>query len=360
MLEVVADYDDKDSYARQNAWHNRRRFASAKAAFEFAVPDKLDIKGELAELFQRAVERVEALGGKSRTIDFSPFEEAARLLYEGPWIAERQLATADVPAEQMLPVTRQIIKEAPPQTAADAFAAQYRLAELKRTCDALMADVEFVLIPTTSDIYTLQQLAEQPFALNSELGRFTNFMNLLDYSATAIPAGISSVGVPWGVTLFAQSFADFHLLNYAAAIEQGELTAAQNPCDDIDVVVCGAHLAGQPLNWQLTERGGRLIDRTHSSANYHLYALPDGKRPAMVRDEAAGTAIEVEVWRLPSEAFGSFVAGIPAPLGIGKVELSDGRWLSGFIGEGYGLAGAKDISEYGGWRNWLAMAAPTK
>jgi allophanate hydrolase len=122
----------------------------------------------------------------------------------------------------------------------------------------------------------------------------------------------------------------------------------------IEVVVCGAHLRGQPLNWQLTERGGHFLRKTTSSPHYQLYSLPDGKRPAMVRNETEGAAIEVEVWALPHGGFGSFVAGIPAPLGIGKVELADGLWRSGFICDGFGLAGARDITGHGGWRNWLA------
>jgi allophanate hydrolase len=179
--------------------------------------------------------------------------------------------------------------------------------------------------------------------------------------------------VPWGVTLFTAAFEDVRLLGYANALHReyrlplGATAhasafstvppAAPVPpaiAGTIDVVVCGAHLHGQPLNWQLTERGGRLLETTTSAPRYQLFALPDGRRPAMVRDEAAGEAIEVEVWSLPQASFGSFVAAIPAPLGIGKVELADGRWVSGFICEGAGLAGAQNITRYGGWRRWLA------
>jgi allophanate hydrolase len=373
LLEVAACYDVEDPYSRPNPFFNRQRYfnVAAPGRFRFGVPAIPDFQGdgETQALFAHSVRRLQALGGEVVSLDFAPFLETARLLYEGPWVSERWLATRSVDRASMLPVIRQIIEGAEGRTAADAFAAQYRLAHLKRLCDAQMQDLDFVLTPTCPRFYTRAEMTEQPIVNNALLGTYTNFVNLLDYCATAIPVGFTTCGVPWGVTLFSAAFDDIALLTYAGLLHRDcrlpmgatghepsfKLTAATAAiAKSIEVVVCGAHLQGQPLNWQLTERGGQLLQRTTSSAHYQLYALPDGKRPALVREEAQGTVIEVEVWSMPHSSFGSFVAGIPAPLGIGRVELADGRWISGFICDGFGLAGAENISAYGGWRNWLA------
>ncbi|WP_101759002.1 allophanate hydrolase [Oceanicoccus sp. KOV_DT_Chl] len=374
VLDVAACYDEQDPYARPNHYANRKRFfGNTKAAFTFAVPAQLDFQHntETEKLFDQAVAHFIALGGEKIEINFEPFLTVAKLLYEGPWVAERWLATEQVKTESMLPVIQTIIKGAEGTTAAQAFAAQYRLAELKRQCDALIAGVDFTVIPTSPTFYTRQQLREQPIAHNSTLGTYTNFVNLLDYTATAVPIGFTDCGVPWGVSLFSHAFDDIRLLSYSQQLQQAcglPMATGSHPLPQpaiakqaaiestVEVVVCGAHLEGQPLNWQLSERGATLMAKTHSASNYLLYALADGKRPAMMRDEDDGVAIEVEVWSLPIENFGSFVAGIPAPLGIGKVELADGRWLSGFIADASGLVGASNISSYGGWRHWLAAA----
>ena len=372
LMDVAACYDEEDPYARPNAFYNRQRYfdTTDPGHFRFGVPQELDFQGdtETQALFEESVQRLVALGGEAVTLAFEPFLETARLLYEGPWVSERWLATRDVERTSMLPVINEIIAGAEGKTAADAFAAQYRLATLKRQCDALLQDLAFVLTPTCPRFYTRAEMAEQPIVNNSLLGTYTNFVNLLDYSATAVPVGFTDCGVPWGVTLFADAFADIRLLGFAGLLHRGcrlplgatghtplpviSGTAAA-VANSIEVVVCGAHLQGQPLNWQLTERDAQLQQATTSAPHYQLYALSDGKRPAMVRDESAGVAIEVEVWSMPHSHFGSFVAGIPAPLGIGKVELADGRWISGFICDGFGLTDAKNISDYGSWRNWL-------
>jgi allophanate hydrolase len=374
LMECAAVYDAADPYARPNAFYNRLRYFTEDRPehFRFGVPAEPDFQddGETQALFRDSVRRLESLGGEAVSIDFEPFLEVARLLYEGPWVAERWLATAGVDRASMLPVIADIIDAAEGKTAADAFAAQYRLATLKCECDALIQGLAFVLTPTCPRFYTREEMRQQPIAYNSVLGTYTNFVNLLDYSATAVPVGFTGCGVPWGVTLFSAAFDDIKLLSFAALLQRDcalplgatdhahqletPLPAATHS-ETIDVVVCGAHLKGQPLNWQLTERGAQLKQSTQSSPKYQLYALADGKRPAMVRNEAQGTAIEVEVWSLPHSSFGSFVAGIAAPLGIGKVELADGRWLSGFICDEYGLAGALNISRYGGWRNWRSQ-----
>ncbi len=384
VWDVVAIYDDQDPYARKNRPHNLSRyFAPETDTFTFGIPEHLAAESdesvgnhhEIETLFFDSIKALEALGGTAVPLPFDDFLAAARLLYEGQWVAERWVATQDVKPEDMLPVIEQIIKPADSLLAADLFKAQYKLQALKKRCDALVEQVDFIVAPTTPAIYTREQVAHDPIGLNAKLGTYTNFMNLLDYAATAVPTGMTQVGVPWGVTLFSTPHSDIQLLSYAALLHQHcmktqgatphsivktkhaiQLTNSGIACHakTIDVVVCGAHLSGQPLNWQLTERGATHIASPRSAPCYELYALSDGKRPAMVRNEAANSPIEVEVWRMPSEHFGSFVAGIPAPLGIGKVELEDGRWLSGFICENGGIKDAKNISHYGGWRAWLA------
>lgn len=374
IFDVAVSYDKHDPYARENHFPNRSRNygpMGIKPAFTFAVPAQLDFQGnpETERLFHESVAHFKAAGGVASSIDFEPFLAVAKLLYEGPWVAERWLATQAVAREAMLPVIQTIIKGAEGTTAAEAFSAQYQLAALKKQCDELIAGFEFILMPTMPTFFTRAQMAEDPIVHNSILGTYTNFVNLLDYTATAVPVGFTDCGVPWGVTLLGQAFEDIHILNYCQLLQhacQLPMATGSHPLpslesgsgvplnDSVEIVVCGAHLEGQPLNWQLTERGACLLQKTTSSAHYRLYALADGKRPGMVRDNANGACIEVEVWSMPVEHFGSFVAAIPAPLGIGKVELVDGRWASGFVCEAYGLAGARDITGTGSWRQWVA------
>ncbi|MGV6807096.1 MAG: allophanate hydrolase-related protein, partial [bacterium] len=320
------------------------------------------------------LEQWRKLGAELIEIDFAPFAESARLLYEGPWVTERFLATQallESNPEAMHPVVREIIAPGENTSGADAFAAQYRLAALKKLADAEMTNVDLLITPTIPAQYRLQELLNDPIRLNSHLGYYTNYMNLLDYSALAVPGGFTPSGIPGGFTLVAEKFEDQRLLACArlwqsqnvvgtGAIQLATKAGKQAPYQDqryTNVVVCGAHLEGLPLNWQLTERGATLIEKTRSSENYRLYALTDGKRPGMVRVSSDGAAIAVEVWRMPVEEFGSFVAAIPAPLGIGKVELADGRWESGFVCDGYGLEGARDITKFGGWRDYLLERA---
>ncbi len=372
VTQVAGQYDTQDSYARKNSPTNQLRYFEPKvpSQFTFGVPTELDFynNSETQALFEHTIERLQALGGKKVDVDFTPFTEAAKLLYEGPWVAERWLATKDVKRESMLEVIQTIIGSAESKTAADAFDAQYQLQAYKKICDAQVNAVDFMLTPTCPTQFTREELRQEPIKYNSILGTYTNFMNLLDYSATNIPVGRTENGVSWGVTLFSHAFTDMMLLSYGGALHK-ELDLPQGtsnlslepftengipkPSNMINVVVCGAHLEGFPLNWQLTEREAKLVAKTKSSDHYQLYALPDGKRPAMLRDDDQGSAIEVEVWSMPIEHFGSFVAGIPAPLGIGKVELADGSWHCGFMSEGNVVADATNITEFGGWANYI-------
>lgn len=377
ILEHMAVYDPADSYARPNPFTNtQRHYGLPKGNFLFGVPaaTQLEFFGDTSAraLFAASISKLEALGGIKAEVDFSPFISAARLLYEGPWLAERFIATEAIITQQpdaMLPVIRSIISNAKSKSAVDAFKAEYTLRAYHRQAERILASVDFIVTPTAGTIFTIKQVEANPIALNTQLGYYTNFMNLLDCAAIAVPAGFLANGLPWGITLFSTAFEDRKLLSYAnrwqqamqlpLGVTQQALPASNNTAITfskyIPVVVCGAHLDGLPLNWQLRERGAIFVEQTTTSRHYRMYALPGGppQRPGLIRDEQQGSSIEVEVWNIPSEEFGGFVAGIPAPLGIGKLELADGRWLPGFICEGHAVANAREITELGGWRSYL-------
>jgi allophanate hydrolase len=378
VFDLAAVYDADDQYARENVFENNtRHYGLAKKPFNFAVPkeDQLEFFGNASAqvLFEKNVRTLQELGGIKHTIDFSVFMDAARLLYEGPWLAERYLVIEQLLREQkdaLLPVISNIIGRAEDKTATDAFRAEYQMQTYRIQAKRLLAEFDFMLTPTAGTIYSIEEVNADPIVRNSDLGYYTNFMNLLDCAAVAVPAGFLSNGLPWGISLVSTSMHDRQLLSYAnlwqqySQISPGQLssplaaTLAEPVAfsEHVQLIVCGAHMEGLALNWQLRERGARLLEKTTSASCYRMYVI-DGlvQRPGMMRDTSEGHALEIEIWQLPRAAFGSFVAAIPAPLGIGKVETSDGRWLPGFICEAYAIAGAKEITGLGGWRQYLAL-----
>jgi allophanate hydrolase len=375
VLTVAAGFDAEDEYSRPLAPHG---FDFGRAAgFRFGVPMQKDLEffgnAEAERLFVEAVERMQALGGTPVEVDLAPFLETARLLYGGPWVAERYLAIRDffeAQPDKIFPPVREIIAGGRDISAADTFAHLYKLHAFKRVCNAVWNDIDVMLTPTAGTIYRVEEMQADPIRLNSKLGYYTNFMNLLDLAATAVPAGFLRNGLPLGVTLIAPSHQDAPLLHLASRMQQalggklGATNQALPPAEDLNllpngqvrVAVVGAHLSGLPLNHQLVERGARLVTATLTAPRYRFYALPDGKRPGLIQVHENGASIACEVWEMPAANFGSFVDGIPAPLGIGKIELADGSVVNGFICEGMAVASAQDITEYGGWRAWLARA----
>jgi len=361
--------DPLDPYRRQG-----RDIAFNSESLRIAVPRADQLRffadADYQAAFARVISQWRELGASVAEVDFSPFSEAAGLLYQGPWVAERWLAAQatlrDAP-ETVLPEIQEIIGNAGELRAADYFSAEYRLAALRQQASTLFDGCDVLLTPTAGRHFRISEVNEAPIARNNELGYYTNFMNLLDLCAVAVPAGFTEAGMPFGMTLSAPAFTDAALL----ALAQRWLGCYDQPigaCGHrlrdasplpvtgrIEVVVCGAHLSGMPLNHQLSSRGGWLVQATRSAPCYRLYALPGGPpwRPAMVRADS-GAAIEVEVWSLPEAEFGSFVAAIPAPLGIGKVELADGRRVCGFICEQGGVQGAEDITAFAGWRAYMS------
>lgn len=376
VLAVAAGFDADDAYSRALAPHG---FDFGRAdAFRFGVPMHKDLQffdnTDAERLFGEAVTRMKALGGTPVEVDLVPFLETARLLYEGPWVAERYLAIReffDAQPEKVFPPVREIIAGGRGVSAADTFSHLHKLRAFKRICDAVWNDIDVMLTPTAGTIYRIAEMQADPIRLNANLGYYTNFMNLLDLAATAVPAGFQHDGLPFGVTLIAPPHQDVPLLHLASRMQQalgGKLGATEYalPCAAalsllpsglIRIAVVGAHLSGLPLNYQLTERNARCVAATQTAPKYRFYALPDGKRPGLIKVQAGGAAIACEVWEMPASQLGGFVAGIAAPLGIGKLELADGSSVSGFICEGIGVFDAQDITAYGGWRAWLAACA---
>ena len=325
--------------------------------------------------FARDLETLARLGATIVEFDMEPFAAVARLLYEGPWVAERYAATKpliETDPQALHPVTRAIIEGARKFDAVAAFEAMYRLAALKRQTSAAWSGFDAMVVPTLPRAYTLAEVAAEPFALNANLGTYTNFVNLLDLCAVAAPSGMREDGLPSSVTLIGPAGADGYLAGIAATIQahSGASMGATRlpappapaspmhaPVGRIEIAVVGAHLSGLPLNRELVERGAIFLREVETTNDYRLFALPGAKpaKPGLLRvADAEGAAIKAEVWALDAAGFGSFVANIPAPLGIGALRLNDGSQVKGFLVEAEAVRGAEDISSFGGWRAWLA------
>jgi allophanate hydrolase len=325
--------------------------------------------------YDAALARLARLGCAIVEIDIEPFYETARLLYEGPWVAERTIAVRSLLAsdpDSIHPVTREIILSGLRPTAIDAFNAFYKLEELRRVTAVTFRQVDALALPTAPTAYTVKQVLADPIQLNSRLGSYTNFVNLLDLCGLALPASMTEAGVPFGITLLGPGGADGRLAEIGrvfhadTGLSLGALSEPQPPLapmlkspaeGEVAVAVAGAHLSGLPLNGELRALGGRLLEETKTAPEYRLYAL-NGTRPSkpgLLRvDNGNGASIEIEVWALPVQAFGRFVDAVPAPLSIGTVMLADGRCVKGFLVEAAAIASARDISSFGGWRAYLA------
>ena len=378
VADAARGFDPSDGFSR-TAPPGFAAMGRAPARFAFGVLPASDREffgnADGPALYAAAIERLKKLGGEPVEIDYAPFLEVNELLYHGPWLVERCAAVANAIGSRfdlLHPAVARIIGGAAHFSAADVFAGHHRLMALRQATASVWRDADLLLLPTAGTTYRIAEIEADPITFNETIGRYTNFCNLLDLAAIAVPAGFRGDGLPFGVTLFAPAFHDPLIaaiggaLHAAAGLSLGATAHRYPEPGDIapataypyvPVAVVGAHLSGQRLNHELHALGARLRRATRTAAEYRLYALPDGKRPGLVRRPGAGVAIEIEVWDVPSAALGGFVAGIAAPLGIGKIWLEDGGEVAGFLCEAHAAEPARDISEFGGWRAWRAAQA---
>ena len=381
VFEVAAAFDEEDAYSRPTPVMAMPAPAVAPSVF---APDikSLEFFGDDVQAadFEASLESLSDHGAQVSRVDFSPFYAVADMLYEGAWVAERYASIERFMTERpdvVHPVTRSIIAKAEGLSAVDAFRGYYRLEELRRMCAPILDAADMLCVPTIPTFYSCADLDADPVTPNSNLGTYTNFVNLLDLCALAIPTGPRGDGRPGSITLIAKGRRDGFI-----AAQGAKFMAARAPLlgatgrkldtrlahpnvsidssdDDIALAVCGAHMSGLPLNDQLLSRGARLIAATRTSPHYSLYALEGGPpfRPGLIRNSnGSGKSIDVEVWAMPKQAMGSFMAGIPSPLAIGTVEIEDGSLVKGFLCEQAGLDGAKDITHHQGWRHYIGAA----
>ncbi|WP_058187403.1 allophanate hydrolase [Terracidiphilus gabretensis] len=381
VFAVACGFDADDAYSRTpRPGEGATPWSGLTSGFRFGVLNAAsrEFFGDEASAaqYEAAVYAFAALGGTPIEFDYTPFRSTASLLYKGPWVAERLAALKDffvTDPDTVDPTVGGIISGAAKYTAVEAFDATYELESLRRETAVIWQQADFLLLPTAATHYTIEQVQAAPIELNTNLGYYTNFVNLLDLAAVAVPAGFKTDNLPFSVTLVGQAFTDEGLLRVAdrlhrarsqtlggssrelAATPPVATNAAPNGC--IFMTVVGAHLAGQPLNGQLTQRKARLIQATRTHGDYRLYALANTTppKPGLVYSPGfGGEGIEVEVWAMPEETVGSFLNLIPPPLGLGTVRLADGSLVKGFLCEPAGLEGAEEITHLNGWRRYIA------
>ena len=374
VLQIAQGFDPSDAYSRRAT---PRHLPTDK--FRFGVlPREARVfdDAEYAVLYGQAIARLASVGGEPLEIDFEPFRKAGALLYEGAWTAERLASIqqfASTHADAMEPTVRRIILNARELSAVHAFEGQYRLADCARAAEAEWERMDVLLLPTVPGQPSIAQVASDPIGRNAALGRYTNFVNLLDCCAIAVSARFRPNGLCFGVTLIAPAFADSDLAVIADRLHRTESSGmgAQRdaslpdasrlspsvPSDYLDIFVVGAHLSGMPLNGELKSLGAILRREARTASDYRLYVLPNtqpAKPGLLCAPGTNGPGILGEVWALPPDSFGRFVAAIPPPLGIGKVALSDGSSVSGFICEAYAVSEAPEITHLGGWRSFTS------
>jgi len=375
VLENAMGHDPFDAYSRTLKMASE----AFPTSFQFGVPEQLEFFGDtLAEAaFHEALQRLQGMGGTPVRLNFAPFKQAAQLLYGSALVAERYAAIRpffdDHEAEVIEPV-RSIIAAGKKFSAADLCDAQAQLRLLGQQADVLWQDISLLIVPTAPTHYTLAAMQANPVELNRRLGEYTNFVNLLDYAALAVPSAIRPDGLPFGITLIGRCGSDWQLAelgqryHHLTGLTQGatglpltepqaiEGLKATPVTASVQVAVVGAHLSGMPLNSQLIERGARLVRTAYTAPDYRFYALPGSTpaKPGLLRVASGqGASIALEIWQMPLHHYGSFVALIPTPLGIGSLRLDDGSRVQGFVCEAEALHDAQDITHLGGWRAYI-------
>lgn len=301
-----------------------------------------------AEAFEQAAKNLEAAGARLRPIRMEPFLAAAKLLYEGGFVAERYAAVGpfvDQGSDDVDPTVGAIIGRARDIPAHVLVSDTERLETLRREAMAEWGDADALLLPTAPIHPTIAEVQADPIGVNALVGTYTNFCNLFDLAAVAV----SAPGI--GVQVVTRRYADEVAADIASMIVgEGSDSYAQG---GLPLLVVGAHLTGQPLNHQLTSVGARLVGPVRTAPEYRMHALPGGTKPGLIRVVADGAAIAGEVWELPPAALGPFLAALPSPMALGKVRLADGTSVTGFLCEPADLAGAPDITAHGGWIAFL-------
>lgn len=356
--QVVRGYDIEDPWSRSipfAADANR-----GLPSILYLPKEPLDFYGPFADdyraAWERAQQQLRQLDVPVELIETDLFAEAASLLYEGPWVAERWAALGSFIESHpgsAFPVTERILRSGadPAHDAASLFQAQHRLQDYKRRARQLLKDGVLVM-PTAGGTWTREQVRRDPVGANRAMGLYTNHCNLLDLCAIAVPAGDAQADLPFGITAFALSGQETLLATLAERYERLQSEPAAL------VAVCGLHMRGLPLEKQMKEHGARFIRDDRTAAKYKLVQLrTQPAKPGLIKQAEGGSAISLEVWEMPLSRLGSFAAAIPAPLGIGKVELADGTEVTGFVCEGYAEAGSEDITSFGGWRAALQREA---
>lgn len=381
VLDAVIGYDPLDPYSRGEA-QIQKKPGAFPTAFRFGVPagDQLKFFGndEAKKLFESAIARLEELGGRRVEIDFAPFIATGSLLYDGAWVAERLAGLrhfVSARPESVLPTTRAILQSAERFDGVAVFDCIQKLHTLRRATEAEWAKMDVLALPTTGTIYSLAQIEAEPIKRNADLGLYTTFTNLLDLCAVSVPGRLMPNGLPVGAMLTAPAGYDVAILELAGRLHAtvglnpgapGSQADAANPpvrppaMGLVRLAVVGAHLSAQPLNHQLTDVGATLLRACRTAHSYRLFALANTKpaKPGLVRIlDGTGVGIEVEVWEMTVAGFGRFVAGVPQPMAIGNIRLEDGEEVKGFLCEPCAIVGARDISQFGGWRNYLRAAS---
>ena len=371
VLQVIAGPAAEDAYSRA-APAGWSALPAPRPAWRIGVPlevQRIFDGPEEAALYAASLARAEKLGAVLTPVDIGPLLEVAKRLYDGALVAERSSALRAMLAEKpeaLHPVTRGILEAGMTKLAVDAFDDFHAVAEARLLAAKIFAGLDLLLLPTAPGVPTVAAMLAQPVAANSRLGTYTNFVNLCGLSALAVPAGFRADGVPFGVTLLAPAWGEAALGGFGAALHHASglhLGATDIPVPpapaapalasgEAALFCIGAHMSGLPLNRQVTELGGRLLGPAETLPTYRLFDL--GGRPGMLRVAEGGVAIIGEVWALPRAAIGALLAQVPAPLGFGSVTLADGRSMLGFVCEAMGTEGRPDITQYGGWRAWLA------
>lgn len=356
---VAAGFDGDDAYSR--------RLTDVPVGKRIGVPLRAsrpwfgDLQAEY--LYEHALQRLTSLGYELHEVDIAPLLQAAKLLYDGPWVAERTAAMEAVlrtMPEAIDPTVREIVEAGLGMSAVDAFRGEYQLAAYARTAEAIWEKIDALAVPTSPTIYRVREMLANPIALNSHFGTYTNFVNLLDMAAIAVPAGFRDNGTGFGISFFAPAGTDRALLGMAERWLEGAPFLKpeydlEGRMDRIKLAVVGAHLKDMPLHWQLTSRDAVFVAETETAPTYRLYAMAGSvpPKPALVHDES-GAAIKVEVYDLDVAGFGSFVAEVPPPLAIGTLTLADGSSVKGFVAEPRAIAGAEDITALGSWRTYCS------